>query len=402
MDNYISKKSMNKLLIPIFCFTIFLFGSVQNAKATGEENVLINTSTETSVKILEVKGKVTKIVSENEVEVAGVMNKDQVIEVEIVSGEGKGKIISINNNGSISLNPPIFEVGDSIILNAKIDDQGGEEYTFKDYNRSSGLFWLFILFLGLTLVVARTKGLFAILSLVVSFFIIIYLLIPMLNSGFDPVLAVILLSLIILPLTFFLSHGFNRRTLIALAGTLIALILSGILSTIFVKVTHLTGMNNEDAGFLKTMISVNINFRGLLLSGMLISLLGVLDDVTISQVSLVKELYLANKRYDFKTLYSRALNVGRDHITSTINTLVLVYTGASLPLVLLLGATDLKFGEILNIEIIATEIVRTLIGSLALISAVPITTLISSFLISKGFIDSEMKKESQILSNSMK
>jgi len=167
-----------------------------------------------------------------------------------------------------------------------------------------------------------------------------------------------------------------------MGGTLIALIITGILANIFVEAAKLTGFASEEAGFLQVAKGGAINMKGLLLAGIIIGLLGILDDVTVSQAAIVFQLKEANNRLKFNQLYQRAMRVGQDHIASMINTLILVYAGASLPLLLLFIDSPRPFLEVVNYEIIADEVVRTLVGSIGLILAVPLTTLIASLAVS--------------------
>jgi len=184
--------------------------------------------------------------------------------------------------------------------------------------------------------------------------------------------------LFIIPITFYLSHGFNKKTTVAVGGTVIALIITGILAGIFVEAAKLTGFASEEAGFLQVAKQGLVNIKGLLLAGIIIGVLGVLDDVTVSQSAIVFQLKQANAKIKAGELYKRAMDVGKDHISSMVNTLVLVYTGAALPLLLLFIDNPHPFSEVVNYEIIADEIVRTLVGSIGLVLAVPITTLIAS------------------------
>jgi len=190
-------------------------------------------------------------------------------------------------------------------------------------------------------------------------------------------------SLIIIPVSFFLSHGINRKTLSAIAGTLIALTITGLLSYVFVEKAKLTGFASEEAGFLQNIMQGSVNIKGLLLAGIIIGVLGVLDDITISQSAIVFQLKEANSNFGFTQLYRRAMKVGQDHISSMVNTLVLVYTGAALPLLLLFIHNPHPFSEIINYELIADEIVQTLVGSIGLILAVPITTAIAALAVKR-------------------
>jgi len=170
---------------------------------------------------------------------------------------------------------------------------------------------------------------------------------------------------------------------VAIAGTIVALVITGILAGIFVEAARLTGFASEEAGFLQVAKQGTVNIKGLLLAGIIIGVLGVLDDVTVSQSAIVLKLKEANSQLKPRELYNKAMDVGRDHISSMVNTLILVYTGAALPLLLLFINNPHPFTEIINYEIIADEIVRTLVGSIGLILAVPITTLFAALTVGK-------------------
>jgi uncharacterized membrane protein len=175
----------------------------------------------------------------------------------------------------------------------------------------------------------------------------------------------------------YLAHGFNVRTTTAVLGTLASLALIGVLAAGFVALTHLTGLADEEASYLQALSS-QIDLRGLLLGGIIIGSLGVLDDVTVTQASAVWELHEANPTYGPRPLYSSALRIGRDHIASVVNTLVLAYAGASLPLLVLFVEADRGLRDVLTSETVAAELVRTLVGSVGLVAAVPLTTALAA------------------------
>jgi uncharacterized membrane protein len=206
----------------------------------------------------------------------------------------------------------------------------------------------------------------------------------MLVSGKDPLVSVILTSLILLPVIFYLSHGFNTKTTIAIIATLLCMILTGVLANIFIDLTNLQGYTSDESYLLKNQIA-NFDMRNLLLAGMIISSLGILDDITVSQISIVFELHDLNPDLKLKQLYSKGMNVGKDHIASMINTLVLVYAGSSLPLLLLFINNPLPAAELFSFEMLATEIVKTLVGSIGLILAVPAATMLASYYLTNIF-----------------
>jgi uncharacterized membrane protein len=175
----------------------------------------------------------------------------------------------------------------------------------------------------------------------------------------------------------YLAHGFNVRTTTAVLGTLCSLLLTGILAVIFMGTTRLTGLASEEAAFLQ-ISAEQVNLEGLLLGGIIIGTLGVLDDVTVTQASAVWELHLANPSFGIKELYASAVRIGSDHIASTVNTLVLAYAGASLPLLILFSLSSRPLADLITTELVAVEIVRTLVGSIGLVASVPITTFLAA------------------------
>jgi len=288
-----------------------------------------------------------------------------------------GKTFFVENDESYQANPRLFSVGDKVLVDAK-------NLYIVDYNRSNTLFGLFMLFVVTVLVVAGWQGIGALLGLGFSFLVLFYFVLPQILNGAEPVLTAIIGSLLIIPLTFYSSHGVNRKTSVAILGTVLTLVMAGILASIFADLAHITGLASEESNFLSLDAAAHVNFQGLVLAGMLISILGVLDDITISQASVVQQLKSAKQKISNTELFTRAMRVGRDHISSMVNTLILVYTGASLPLLLLFLDYSQPFSQLINYEFMSEEIVRTLVGSISLILAVPITTFLAVFLAGKN------------------
>jgi uncharacterized membrane protein len=243
--------------------------------------------------------------------------------------------------------------------------------------RTTALVILFIAFILVVVLVGRIYGILSVLGMGFSFLIIIQFIIPQIILGNNPVLIALLGGLIITPVNFYISHGFNKKTTIAIFGTFIALVITGLLSWIFVNLAALSGFSADDAMFVQTTINQNIDMKNLLLAGMIIGVMGVLDDVTVSQSSIVFKLASTNNKMDSKELFFHAMDVGKDHIVSMVNTLILVYAGASLPLFLLFYNMDHTFSFVVNNEIVATEIVKMLVGSIGLVLAVPITNILA-------------------------
>jgi len=301
------------------------------------------------------EGKITKIIVED-----GNYQK-----VEVTS---KGKSYEIESGQYETSNNIKYKIGDKIVVT---DDQ------ITDYVRRPSLYLLSAIFLLLTVVIAGKWGLTSVFGMANSFYIIFKFILPLIIKGYNPVTVSIIGAVFIIPVTFSMSHGINRKTINAIIGTLISIVIVGLLSVLFVSLSKLSGFAVEEAGFLQYQLGGIINMKGILLAGIIISTLGVMDDITISQASVVEELRKANKKLSKKELFFRSMNVGKDHISSMVNTLVLVYAGASLPLLLLFVNNPHPFLEVINYEIIADEIVRTLVGSIGLILAVPITTYIA-------------------------
>ena len=264
-----------------------------------------------------------------------------------------------------------------------------QNWIITDYVRRPALLKLSLIFVFLVVAIGKWWGIRSLLSLISSFAIIFGMIIPLILKGYNPLFVALAGALIIVPITFYLSHGIKKKTHVAVAGTMISLLLSGLLAANFMLSAHLTGFSSEEAGFLSVMTDDSLDIRGLLLAGIIISLLGTLDDVAVSQASFVQQLKEVNPKSSFKDLFTRAMKVGQDHISSMVNTLVLVYAGASLPLLLLFFTSDANPQQIINLEIVAEEIVRTLTGSIGVVLAAPITTLIAAAAFSKK--DKELK-----------
>ncbi|OGJ43454.1 hypothetical protein A2974_02510 [Candidatus Peregrinibacteria bacterium RIFCSPLOWO2_01_FULL_48_20] len=270
-----------------------------------------------------------------------------------------------------------FEVGDRLVVQ-DWGEVGISSYTLADYVRRPAVYILFALFIGTVILVTGWQGLRSLLGLVFSFVILFKLLFPLMLLGWDPLWTAIFGSLLMIPAMFYLSHGFNRKTSAAVLGTFFALVVSGVLAGIFADLAHLSGLADDSAAFLNAQFGDLIDFQKLLLAGILISMLGVLDDVSISQASIVHELKSNKKNISFWDLYTRAMSVGKDHIGSMVNTLVLVFAGASLPMLLIFLIDGYGMNSVLNYEFVAEEMVQTFAASIGLILTVPITTFFAS------------------------
>lgn len=297
----------------------------------------------------------------------------------VTSGDKSGQTIDILQTIPQNPNLPPYKTGDPVIITSSQNPNGQDGYYISDFQRSTTLLWLSLFFAALTILIARKRGLLSLVGMAISFLILFFFTIPQIMRHQDPVLITILTSLILVPITFYLSHGLNFKTTSAIVSTFIALIVTGILATLMVDQGRLTGFTNDEVSFLQLQLQGSINIKGLLLAGIIISTLGILDDVTVSQSAIVTQLKKTSPNLKLWDLYHKAMDIGHDHIASAVNTLILVYTGASLPLLLLFVVNSANPVIALNYEIVAEEIIRTLVASIGLVLAVPIATLLSAY-----------------------
>ena len=362
-----------------FCITVCTL-LVAAVCLSSQSAVIFAQSEEFKQETLE--GVVTQIIEEKEVEGEAGLQWYQKLELKITKGSLKDQTI-ISENGLVpSYQIQRYKKGDKVVITYS-QNAGQDVFSISDYVRRSPLLWLFIVFVIVTALVAKWRGISSFIGMGISFLVIFYFILPRISAGANPVLIAILGSLGIIPATFYFSHGLNKKTTVAILGTLVSLVLTGFLAAFCIEVTKLTGLNSEEVGLLQTIKQGAINTKGLLLAGIMIGVLGVMDDITISQAAIVFQLNKADTKMKVGELYKRAMDVGQDHIASMVNTLILVYTGAALPLLLLFINNPRPFAEIVNYEPIGSEIVRTLVGSIGLILAVPITTILSVLSVKK-------------------
>lgn len=312
-----------------------------------------------------------------------IMSQDEnTVRIRATEGSLKGQIFNISQITPEQIKQQKLSEGDEVIIS--YEKAGNRENIYiVDHVRTTPLIILFVIFLALVFVVGRWKGFFSFIGMVLSFLIIGQFVVPNIILGNDPVIITLLSALFIIPLTFYIAHGINWKTTISIVSTVIALMLTGALAYVFVEFARLTGFAAEESTFLQNMTQGAINIKSLLLAGIIIGAMGILDDITISQTSIVEKMYHANPKYSSRELFFHGMDVGRDHIASLVNTLILVYAGASLPLFLLFYNSELTYMQVANQEIVATEIVRTLASSIGIVSAVPISTWLCSIFVKK-------------------
>jgi uncharacterized membrane protein len=256
----------------------------------------------------------------------------------------------------------------------------GDRLYISDVVRTGPLVWIAGLFMGLVVLVGRGKGLRSLGGTLFSLLVIFAFVVPQILAGRDPVAVSIVGSIAILAISTYLICGWTPKAHAAVGGMMLSLILTGVLAWLFVGWTRLTGLGAEESMYVIMEMGPSANLRGLVLGGIIIGSLGVLDDICVAQASAVFELSEVNRHLGWTELFGRSLNIGRDHIAATVNTLLLAYMGASLPLMLAFTIYQEPFRQRINREPIAEEIVRTLSGSIGLVLAVPITGLIASLL----------------------
>lgn len=300
------------------------------------------------------------------------------VQLDITSGANAG------GTGSFEIYPqpgsPDFDRGDRIVVTEFELPDGEVSYTFADYQRSTPLLWLVALFVVAVVAMGRFQGLRALAGLVVSGVVLFAFTFPALLDGQPPLGVALVSSVVIALAALYLSHGVNDTTTVALLGTLGALGLTGLLAALFTRAAQITGLASEDQVFL-LVSAEGVDVRGLVLAGIVLGSLGVLDDVTVTQVSAVARLREANPGYGLADLYRSGVRIGRDHIASVVNTLVLAYAGAALPLLLFYSNIGIGFSESVTSEVVAVEVIRTLVGSIGLVAAVPITTALAAVVV---------------------
>ena len=314
-----------------------------------------------------------------------------VVTAEVAEGADVGQELTFNH--ATGPNTRLMEPDDRILVARSQAAQGQEgfEYYLVDYDRRSLLVVLAVLFAVFVIALSRWHGLFSLLGVAISLGVLVLFVMPAILEGGNPLAVAIVGAAVIMFVNLYLAHGFNARTTTAILGTMASLALTGLLAVIFVEVGRFTGFGSEEASFLQ-LSADQVNLEGLLLGGIIIGTLGVLDDVTITQASAVWELRAANPSFVFADLYRSAIRIGRDHIASTVNTLVLAYAGASLPLLLLFTVARRPLDAVLNSEVVAEEIVRTLVGSIGLVASVPVTTALAASVVAAGATRKKKKR----------
>jgi uncharacterized membrane protein len=294
-----------------------------------------------------------------------------IVEATVTSGELRDTtaFLELPVGGST----PRLSPGDAILLAYDDAAEPGPAFYFYDFQRRTPLLLLALLFVFAVVTFGAWRGLGALTGLVASLVVLIVFTLPAILDGQPAVLVALVSAAFIALVALHLAHGFGVATGVAALGTFASLLLTGVLAAMFVGASNLTGLLDENA-LLLDVAAGQIDMRGIVLAGIVIGSLGVLDDMTVTQVSAVAELSRAQPGLGRRGLFDVALRIGRDHVSSTVNTLVLAYVGASLPLLLLFTEAERGLGDIATSEVVATEIIRSLVGSIGIVASVPITT----------------------------
>ncbi|MDE1919154.1 MAG: YibE/F family protein [Patescibacteria group bacterium] len=328
------------------------------------------------------RARVLQVLTQTIQDVPGTQTSEtvQTLQAQILEGPDKGKTVTVDND---RFN---LKVGDEFYANHSIGgmDAVNDTWNVQEPYRLPTLEMLVVLFVLTIIIFGGKQGIRGLVSLIASLAVIFYILLPGILAGYSPVLLSVGISSFIIVIGSYITHGFNRTTSAAVLGMIATICVTGALAYWSVHAAMLSGYSSEEVTYLHFATNGTIDFVGLLLGGIMIGLLGILYDAAIGQAIAVEELKRAAAHYSHWELYRRALRIGREHIGALVNTLAIAYVGVSLPLLLLLHFTDMSIAATINQELFATEIVRTMVGSIGLILAVPLTTLISVWMLRKG------------------
>jgi len=350
------------LLIPAFILILSFFTSYSFAQEVHEDF-----QGTYRAEIKEILGEVSREIWND----TSVVYKE--IQIEFFDGPKEGESVIFESDF------PEIKEGLNIFVNHHIYISGEEVFTITNIDRRAQIYFFVGLFIFSIILLGGKQGIRSLLSLVLSFLTIFYVLLPGILNGWSPLVASFLVASIILFFAIFFTHGWNRESSVAFFGTMFSVFLTSILAVIAVKSTYLSGFATDGTTSLYFNTGGTLDFTGLLLGAIIIGVLGVLDDIAVTQAAVVSELYNSNSKIKPIEVYKRAMRVGREHVGALVNTLVLAYTGTALPLLLLFKTREYSFTTAINLEIFTTEIIRTIVGSIGLIITVPIVTLLAVY-----------------------
>ena len=303
----------------------------------------------------------------------------QTIAVEITDGSLKGQEFEIGNPVSRLYNIKVEE-GTKVIVG--VYDRSGETVaTLFSYDRSNTIYLLAIIFSIIVIIIGGIKGVKSLLSLIFTLICCIFLMLPLLLRGVSPIIAGILMAVLSITVTLLLVSGINKKTLTAILGTVLGVVIAGITAYIFGDLSNLSGITMDDAESLMYIAEdTGLKIKGLMFTGILVASLGAVMDVAMSISSSIFEMNSINSKITFKDLFKSSMNIGKDIIGTMTNTLILAFAGGSLSVLILIYSSSMPYNKLINLDILGTEIVQGLAGSIGIILAVPITALIGCYL----------------------
>ena len=353
------------LTIPLLVLAVLVpsLASAQEAPLVEEQRLM-------KARVIEASPSTEKIV-----EGTDVRTTTQTLTIEVLEGADEGRVVTFENDFTQ------LKTGDIFYVRHIVGGFDLETWSVSDPYRLDVLLWIGIAFLALVFLFGGWQGIRGLASLAGSLVLVFYLLLPGIHSGTSPILVSLGVASLIIFIGSYVTHGFTRTTTAAMLGMLATIVLTGIATYFAIDLANLSGFTSEENAYLNFATGGSIDMVGLLFGGIMIGLLGVLYDSAIGQAVAVEELYTAGKDYSRAQVYARGIRIGREHIGALVNTLAIAYVGASLPLLLLLKESTASPLYILNGELFATEIIRILMSSIGIILAVPLTTLIATFML---------------------
>lgn len=393
------KKILFSLLIVLFFISIFLLiGCGDEQRHTIKEwEEIEKERLSASKEEVQYRGEVLEVISEEKQEVEGGLELTlHILKVKITNGPFKGEIIEVNNllEANSAYNIEVSE-GDQIFVIPEFDQEANIVNAYvTEIVRDKYLIIITILFTIILIIIGKFKGLKAVITLAITAIAVVKILLPLILKGYNPILISVVIGLAIIIITLLIISGINRKTLSTIIGTSSGILIGGVLALIFGNLSNLTGLGSEEARMLAYIPqNISFDFRGILFSGIILASLGAVMDVSMSISSSMFEIAKVDPTIRKNDLISAGMNVGRDIIGTMSNTLILVYIGSSVPLILLFLAYDIQFIEIINKDIIASEIIRALSGSIGLILAIPITVLISASMFGRRYVSQAKHKK---------
>lgn len=363
---------MHKLLLAAIFF--FSLSAPLCASADQDGQIVPDQITTAKAVVLDVVSQRTEDVAATKVK--GVY---QTLQVKLLDGEERGRALQIDNGSDVT-----YKAGDLVYVTHDVDRlEGYSAYYISDFYRLPWIYGLICSFIVCVLAFGGKQGFRGLIALALSFVFIGYLLFPGILHGLSPVPVSIGVASLMIILGSYITHGFNRVTSSAVIGMIVTIIVTGLLAYISIHGAKLTGFSSEESVYLNFDTNGTIDFAGLLMGGILIGLLGVLYDAAIGQAVAVDELRQAGPHLSRGIIFKRAIRIGREHIGALVNILAIAYVGASLPLMLLFYNAGSDFNMTINRELFATEIVRSMVGSIGIILTVPLTTLVAILLLTK-------------------